>query len=242
MRVISRPAPRAISGAVPRSWATTWCPLFEDPDMTLGLGSFTAFVIVPLNEQTREGCGQTAVLPGAHHATEKFLRWQRSVNDCLGPEGPGWPRLDHEVPNRCGMVYLPKPVQEQFIDADSESTPDGRRWPRPTQILMSPGDACITMYHIPHSGTRNEHGTESRKGIIFRIRNKKRQAGQGGERRHGSPGPRPDGRMAGLRGRQQSLERSKDAMCDMWDEWEGMGEIVAEQQAKEQPAALGTVG
>ena len=38
-------------------------PLFEDPDMTLGLGSFTAFVIIPLNDQTREGCGQTAVLP-----------------------------------------------------------------------------------------------------------------------------------------------------------------------------------
>ena len=106
---------------------------------------------------------------------QRFFRWQRSVNDCLGPEGPGWPRLDHEVPNRCGMIYLPKPVQEQFIDETAESTPDGRRWPRPTQILMSPGDACITMYHIPHSGTRNEHGTESRKNIIFRIRNKKRQ-------------------------------------------------------------------
>ena len=62
MRVISRPAPRAISGAVLRSWPQH-VPLFEDPDMTLGLGSFTAFVIVPLNEQTREGCGQTAVLP-----------------------------------------------------------------------------------------------------------------------------------------------------------------------------------
>ena len=27
-------------------------------------------------------------------------------------------------------------------------------------------------------------------------------------------------------------ERSKHAMCNMWDEWEGMQEVVAEQQAK----------
>jgi hypothetical protein len=40
---------------------------------------------------------------------------------------------------------------------------------------MDAGDACITMYHIPHSGTRNELGTESRKNMIFRIRNKHRQ-------------------------------------------------------------------
>ena len=39
---------------------------------------------------------------------------------------------------------------EQFVDETSECTPDGRRWPRPTQILMKPGDAAIAMYHIPH--------------------------------------------------------------------------------------------
>ena len=32
-------------------------------------------------------------------------------------------------------------------------------------------------------------------------------------------------------------ERSKDAMCDMWDEWEGMREVVAEEQARERAAA-----
>ena len=51
-------------------------PLFDDPEMTLGLGSFTAFVFVCLNDQTVEGRGQTALLRGAHHATEKFFRWQ----------------------------------------------------------------------------------------------------------------------------------------------------------------------
>ena len=37
---------------------------------------------------------------------------------------------------------------------------------------MEEGDACITCFHMPHTGTRNEHGTESRKNIIFRIRAK----------------------------------------------------------------------
>ena len=63
----------------------------------------------------------------------------RDINNALGPEGPGWPRLDYQSPNRCGLVYLPQEVRDQFIDETSEKTPDGRRWPRPTQILMEPG-------------------------------------------------------------------------------------------------------
>ena len=90
-------------------------PMFEDPEMTLGLGSFTAFVFVSLNDQTVEGRGQTALLRGAHHATEKFFRMQRDTNNCLGPEGPDWPRLDHEAPNRCGLVYLPEAVRTGWI-------------------------------------------------------------------------------------------------------------------------------
>merc|ERR1712048_489217 len=42
-------------------------PLFEDPECTLGLGSFTAFLFVALNDQLRPGCGQTALLKGSHH-------------------------------------------------------------------------------------------------------------------------------------------------------------------------------
>lgn len=206
-------------------------PLFQDPEMTLGMGSFTAFVFVCLSDQTREGCGQTALLPGAHHAAEAFFRWQRAQNGHIGPEGPGWPRLNHAAPNRCGLVYLPEKIREQFIDDTSECTPDGVRWPRPTQILMEPGDACITVFHMPHSGTRNELGKSSRKNIIFRIRNKRRQPnvvvngvsdhpdrGQLGEWLEYEPGNNP-------------WERSKDALCNQWDEWEGLSHIVAEEQA-----------
>ena len=224
--------PKGDIGRSPNVMGHNSVPLFEDPDMTLGMGSFTSFVFVCLNDQTREGCGQTALLRGAHHATERFFRWQRSVNGHVGPEGPGWPRLNFEAANRCGHVYLPETVREQFLDETSESTSDGTRWPRPAQVLMEPGDACITLFHIPHSGTINMNGTESRKNIIFRIRNKKRQPdkvvsgvtdhpdrGQGGEWLDYEEGNNP-------------WERSKDALCDMWDEWEGMREVVAQEQAR----------
>ena len=62
----------------------------------------------------------------------------------------------------------------QFSDETSEKTPDGRRWPRPTPVYMRPGDATIAMYHIPHSGSRNENGNSSRKSPIFALVNKKR--------------------------------------------------------------------
>ena len=223
--------PKGDLGRSPDVIGHNMVPMFEDPDMTLGLGSFTAFVFVCLNDQTVEGRGQTALLRGAHHAVEKFFRFQRDTNNHLGVEGPGWPRLDYSVPNRCGLIYLPEAVREQFIDEDAECTPDGRRWPRPTQILMEPGDACITVYQIPHSGTRNE-GTEPRQSVIFRIRNKKRQPnvlvngitdhpdrGQRGEWLHFERGNDP-------------WQRSKYAMCNMWHEWDGMGGVVEAERER----------
>ena len=206
-------------------------PMFEDPEMTLGLGSFTAFCFVCLNDQTREGCGQTALLPGAHHAVEKFLQWQYETNGHVGVEGPGWPRLNHDADNRCGLVYLPQAVRDQFIDETSEATPDGTKWPRPTQILMEPGDACITVYQIPHSGTRNELGTESRKTIIFRIRNKSRQPNVVVNGVSDHPDRGQMGEWLDFEEGNDPWEKSKYAMCNMWHEWEGMRDIVANEKA-----------
>ncbi len=224
--------PKGNLGRSPDVMGHNMVPLFEDPEMTLGMGSFTAFVFACLSDQTREGSGQTSLLKGAHHAAEKFFQWQRQTNNCLGPEGPGWPRLDHEVQNRCGLVYLPEMIKQQFIDEQSECTPDGRRWPRPTQILMEPGDACIAMFHMPHSGSRNENGPESRKNIIFRIRNKKRQPNipVNGVSDHPDRGQR--GEWLTFEEGNNPWERSKDAQCDMWDEWEGMKDIVAAERRK----------
>ncbi len=229
--------PKGDLGRSPEVMGHNMVPMFEDPEMTLGLGSFTAFVFICLNDQTVEGRGQTAVLRGAHHAMEKFFRMQYETNGRLGPEGPEWPRLNYDCPNRCGMVYVPQSVQDQFIDETSESTPDGKKWPRPTQVLMDKGDACITLYHIPHSGTRNEDGTESRKNMIFRIRNKKRQPKVmvNGISDHPDRGQR--GEWLEFEEGNDPWERSKLAMCNMWDEWEGMQAVVAEQQAIEREAS-----
>ena len=68
--------PKGDLGRSPDVIGHNMVPMFEDPEMTLALGSFTAFVFICLNDQTIEGRGQTAVLRGAHHAMEKFFRMQ----------------------------------------------------------------------------------------------------------------------------------------------------------------------
>jgi hypothetical protein len=223
--------PKGDLGRSPDVMGHNMVPLFEDPEMTLGLGSFTAFIFVCLNDQVIEGQGQTALLTGGHHAVERFFRMQRDTNGHLGPEGPGWPRLNHDCPNRCGLVYLPEAVRDEFIDEDSECTPDGKRWPRPTQILMAAGDACIAVYQIPHSATRNELGTESRKNVIFRIRNKKRQPLKlvNGVTDHADRGQR--GEWLEFEEGNNPWERSKYAMCNMWHEWDGLQDVVAEERS-----------
>ena len=224
--------PKGDLGRSPDVMGHNMVPMFEDPDMTLGLGSFTAFVFVCLNDQMQAGGGQTALLPGAHHAVEQFFQQQYEDNGHVGVEGPGWPRLDTTVPNGCGLVYLPEAIRQQFVDDTCETTPDGRRWPRPTQILMAPGDACITVYQMPHSGTRNEFGTESRKNIIFRLRNKKRQP----DKRVNGISDHPDrgqfGQWLEYEPGNDPWERSKFAMCNMWHEWDGMQEIVADMRGQ----------
>ena len=230
--------PKGDLGRSPDVIGHNMVPLFEDPEMTLGLGSFDAFVFVCLSDQTVEGRGQTALLRGAHHAVEKFFRMQRDTTGCLGPEGPGWPRLEHDCPNRCGLVYLPQAVRDQFLDEDSECTPDGKRWPRPTQILMQPGDACVAVYAMPHTGTRNQHGTESRKSLIVRLRNKKRQPDKlvNGISDHPDRGQR--GEWLEYEEGNDPWERSKRAMCDTWHEWDGMQEVVAQERAEEMRSSL----
>ena len=221
--------PKGDLGRSPNVMGHNMVPLFMDPEMTLGLGSFTAFVFICLSDQTQEGCGQTALLRGAHHAVEKFFRYQRDTNNHVGVEGPGWPRLNYDAPNRCGLVYTPDAVRDVFLDEKSAETPDGKAWPKPTQVLMEPGDACITVYQVPHSATRNELGTETRRSVIFRIRNKHRQPDKmvNGITDHADRGQQ--GEWLAYEEGNNPWERSKYAMCNMWHEWEGMQDTVREQ-------------
>ena len=98
---------------------------------------------------------------------------------------------------------------------------------------MEAGDACITVFHMPHSGTRNQLGTEPRQNIIYRIHNKKRQP----DKMVNGISDRPDRgqRVEWLEYEEGNnpWERSKDALCNMWDEWKGMQEVVAAERAKE---------
>ena len=115
---------------------------------------------------------------------------------------------------------------EQFIDESSECTPDGRRWPRPTQVLMEPGDVAIATYQLLHSITRNEVGTESRKNIIYRLRNKRRQPDKVATGGSDHPDRAWTGEFLEYESGNDPWERSKDAMCDMWSEWDGMGDVL----------------
>jgi len=222
-----RSGPKGDLGRSAEVMGHNYTPLFQDPQMTLGLGSFTAFVFVCLNDQSKPGCGQTSLLPGAHHLTEKFFQRQYAQNGHIGPEGPDWPRLNINSENRSGMNYLPDAIVNACIDENSLSTPDGRKWPEPLQILMQPGDACIATYHIPHSGSRNENGTESRKNIIFRIRNKSRQPGKVLTGISDHPDRGWLGEWLEYEPGNDPWHKSKQAMCNMWDEWEGMSEVVS---------------
>ena len=176
------------------------------------------------------GSGQTVLLKGAHHAAEKFLNWQREQGNKLGPEGPGWPRINHDAPNRCGLVYLPESIRQQFIEESSLSTPDGVQWPEPTQVLMEPGDTCIAVFHLPHSGSRNENGRESRKNIIFRIRNKSRQPNHIATGLSDHPDRGQMGEWLEYEAGNNPWQRSKDALCNQWAEWQGMQDIVGEMR------------
>ena len=211
-------------------------PLFQDPEMTNAVGSFTTFCIIPLNEQFDAGCGQTAVVPGGHHVLEQFFRWQLNVSGKIGPEGPGWPRFDYEVPNGIGHVYLPDAVQEKLIELTGERpecSSDGRPWPKPTPINMGPGDAAITIFQMPHTGTRNQFGTESRKNMIYRIRNKSRQPNHTVTGVSDHPDRGHWGEWLDYEEGNDPWERSKKALTQMWDEWEGMKEIVSREKAPE---------
>lgn len=95
------------------------------------------------------------------------------------------------------------------------------------------GQFYIAANNIPHSATRNENGTESRKNIIFRVRNKKRQpnivADNSGVTDH--PDRAFNGGWLEFEEGNNPWERSKLAMCNMWDEWDGMQDVVAEERA-----------
>ena len=174
------------------------------PDFGANIRNFTALIAIALSDQTAEGSGNFGVLKGAHHAIESFFRSQRNAGGPLGPDGPNWARIDTDAPNGCGLRHYPDAVRAAFASG-AHRTPDGKLWPKPTLLRLAPGDAAIVMHAVPHSATRVAR-EEPRLMVFFRV----------------TPQARPE----------RNRVVYPEALCDIWREWPGMADVVAEQRQR----------
>ena len=100
--------------------------------------------------------GNLGVLRGSHFAMQEFFATQDAAGGPMGPGGPFWPREDFNAPNGHGVHHYPDYVREAAAGTEgAEYTIDGKVWPKPTQVLLHPGDAAVVLYHVPHNATRN---------------------------------------------------------------------------------------
>ena len=164
------------------------------PELGANIANFTALVGIALSDQRSDGVGNLAVLAGAPHALARFFQAQRDAGGPLGPDGPDWPRLDHAAANGCGLRHYPDRVRAAFMDRGVRAA-NGRLWPRPTQVRLSPGDAVVALHGLPHDSTRNE-GHTPRLMAYYRV----------------TRATRPQGNELVY----------PDALCDPWIEWTGL--------------------
>ena len=168
------------------------------PEHNTNISCFTALVAVALSDQRLEGVGNLGLLKGGHHKMEAFFRWQRDQGGPLGPEGPGWPRIDEKAPNKHGLVHYPDEVKKAYkrtaCIADT-----GQIWPKPTFMKVRPGDAIIVHYATPHSASR-VLGADPRLMVYFRTVAESRP--------------------------EEFLSVYPAALCDNWLEWRGMQDEV----------------
>lgn len=168
------------------------------PEHNTNIMNFAALVGICLSDQRNEGVGNLGLLKGGHRKMEAFFRWQRDQGGPLGPEGPGWPRVDESAPNKHGLVHYPERVRRAYKRGAAISE-DGRYWPKPTFIKVRPGDAVIVHHATPHSGSR-VMASDPRMMVYYRTAPATRTAA------NGSVYP--------------------EALCDIWHEWPGMREVV----------------
>jgi hypothetical protein len=111
------------------------------------LGTFTCLVGVALSRQSEEFAGNLGVLKGGHEINERFFRMQQATGDgSFGPGGSGWPLTDDGVPTD----YIPPGLRRELVNAPGTVNSGGKAHPRPTQLLMEPGDAVLVHYCTPH--------------------------------------------------------------------------------------------
>ncbi|MYD43870.1 MAG: hypothetical protein F4W90_08260 [Gammaproteobacteria bacterium] len=203
-------------------------PLFQDPECTLSLGSFTAFVGVALNDQTEFGRGNLCLLRGVHEDVEAFFQMQRDSGGVVGPEGEGWPRLSRLPNGGVSMTPLPYPIREIALKHATEY--NGNQFINPAPILLDVGDVVIALHACPHGGSRNEW-SDPRMNVYFRIRRDR----PGGARVLGDS-DHPDREWLGgfydYPGGYNPWQVAIDKLCDHWSEWDGMQETVAANRAR----------
>lgn len=212
--------------------------LWQDPDRTISLGSYTALVGVALNDQRQPGNGQFAVLKGMHEEVEASFRMQRDTGGPIGPEGPGWPRIRTTASGGTFLNGLPATVRERVEQAAKDPVPlDGWPWPELTPVLLDRGDAVIALHSCPHTATPN-YGPSPRMNIYFRIRRLREGNPHEGTRRVGhGVSDHPDrgyfGQFLEYPPSYNPWETSVAKLCDHWSEWDGMQEIVAAARSRE---------
>ena len=131
-------------------------PLWQDAGRTVGIGSYTAFCGICLNDQTHPGKGQFAVHRGAHEAVEAFFRMQQAAGGPLGGGGPLWPRLVPAGKDSAVGGTMPAAMIATYpstTDAAYRFEHPDWPWPELTPVLLAPGDGLISLHATPHTAT-----------------------------------------------------------------------------------------
>ena len=221
-------------------------PFYMDPERTLTLGDFTAFVGIAFSDQTEVGCGQLGVRRGFHHDMEQFFRMQRDSGGPIGYEGPGWPRVDPKsVKNGSPHMGMPdvfkQPPQNRHGGPTSVNgwrDSHGKPYTWLTPVVLEEGDAVVALHGLPHAGTAN-HSRKTRFTAYYRIRRFRSNNPFEGDPRwmHGTRDH--NDRLADATAvefdysQYNPFQMTINHLCDMWSEWDGMTEVV-EQQRQEQ--------
>lgn len=208
--------------------------LWMDPEQKrLSYGSYTALVGVALSDQMIPGNGQFAVLESMHEEVEKSFRAQRAAGGVIGPEGPDWPRIRIDETGRPRVNGLPDLVRQQISDGGKKASANWP-WPELTPVLMQAGDAVLALHSCPHTPTPNL-GRHPRMNVYFRIRRLREGNPNEGTRRvaHGVS-DHPDrgyfGQFLEYPEGYDPWQISIDKLCDHWSEWDGLQDLLKEQQ------------
>lgn len=221
-------------------------PFYMDPERTLTIGDFTAFVGIAFSDQTTMGCGQTGVRRGFHHDMEQFFRMQRDAGGPIGYEGPGWPRVEpasiEAGTPRMGMpaplLQPPQPRHGGLVNIDGWRDSRGNPYGWLTPVVLEEGDAFVALHGLPHAGTAN-HSRNTRFTAFFRVRRFRPTNPYEGDPRwlHGTRDHNDrlgDASAASFDyDAYNPYQMTIDHLCDMWSEWEGMTETVEQERANQ---------